>query len=164
MPDKNIWINNKDDIILFTSVVSQIKPESVIDIGMFLQRMGAVSTNSFLEDDAAADGVFAECERRDYGGVYDVLYRKKCTLDDFVNPHNPSAYEITDRRYNLAVMMKSSPIIPAEHKPRIWKWLQKHSEYVLADTEDFGYVEALSKRPATREISVEGAHYMTVAF
>lgn len=57
---ENGYIINQNDMYLYFEIINQIEPDSIIDIGMFLKRIGAISrqvNGFFVPDNVVLDGI-----------------------------------------------------------------------------------------------------------
>lgn len=121
-------ITNQNDIYIFFEIIKQIEPKSIIDLGMFLKRIGNISRQTANEEISGA----VRMDAVDYLGdlqvpVYERVYN---------NIYNESAFLKSAATYELAVILRPERIVSREREECLWSHLKGKVPYVLTDCED----------------------------
>ena len=128
-------ITNQNDIYLYFEIIKQIQPQKVLDVGMFLKRMGAVSrqaVNSEVGSEVELYGVdfMGDCRVEVYEQVYDVIE----DMPEFMM----KVKEGWNEEFDLAWMLHTADSGLDDNSEKIlWKWLSEHTDYAVVDKEGF---------------------------
>lgn len=151
--ENQYYITGQNDIFLYYEVMDQIKPESVLDIGMLLKRVGAISRQikgREIERGIVLDGV--DFRQEIHAGVYEMVYDHIYGLDNWM----------TDRQYELCFMFCAEGYISLKKQEDMALWLRKHTRYLVTD---MSQVEAVfAKNAECRALYVEDSRYYIVIF
>ncbi len=118
-------ITDQNDFFFYFEIIRQIRPESVLDIGMFLKRIGAVSRNvknMSFPDSVLLTGV--DTDLTDNLGIYETIYDSIITVDEFLS---------TSAHYTLAIYIddtESPELLPDD----LISWLRGHVSYLAVKT------------------------------
>lgn len=163
---KNGYIVNQNDMYLYFEIINQLEAKSVIDIGMFLKRIGAVSRqvkDLSLPDNIVIDGI-------DYMSdmpvkIYERIYNNIGDGRDFAINQNASN-KFWDRKYDLAFLLRMKPMLNVKNEEnngdKIWKWLLGHVRFAVIDGST-DKVCGLAKNALTRELNVGNDTYSLVS-
>jgi hypothetical protein len=123
-------------------MLRQFEPDTVLDVGMFLKRTGAIARSiGDLEfsDNIVLDGVdFApQIEAKVYGRVYDGIetwqdFRESSgQKSDFSSGADGNLEKFKDKKYTLAFLMRCENFLCNEDWERIFEWLGTHVEIAV---------------------------------
>lgn len=181
-PFNDKCIVNQNDVYLYFEIIRQLKPESVIDIGMFLKRIGAVSRQAMdaeIGTDIELCGVeeMPECSV----GVYSVIYDKIWSTVEFLNgngvtqakenfdkPDEPAESaeselsEAAEKSYDLAVMLRTDKCLNAYDERRIVSHIAGEAAYLLLDDDGYERNKELLAFKSYRELELEQDRYKIV--
>jgi hypothetical protein len=138
---EDYYITNKNDMFMYIEALRRFEPESVLDIGMFLKRVGAISRSIGDWDISCTcliDGVdFApQVKAEVYSRVYDDIetwqdFRGNCVSEvEFTGGTDGNSAKFIDRKYTLAFLMRYEKFIGGEDLNSLFKWMSKHVEIV----------------------------------
>lgn len=149
---KDMIITNGTDIYVYFEVLHQLQPERVLDVGMFLKRIGAVSRAAMsceLPGGLVLDGIDAMPERIPvYGKIYDHIYEN---MDVWMQK---SAAD-----FDVAVMLDYGKWLPSAQRDRLWEALRGRAKHVLTDLSDADWVYGLAAHHANEGIRVDDRQY-----
>lgn len=145
-------LKNENDIYIYFETIGQLEPQSVIDVGMFLKRIGGVSRKAMNREAPAQiclDGVdwFQELKFPVWDQVYDLIL----TMEEFLSDKD-------QKRYDLAIFLGTDEIIKKLPLLRAARALSARAKYVLLD----GLPDVWKshwKDAAVRELNLEGNCY-----
>lgn len=120
-------LTNENDIYIFYEVIEQLEPQRILDMGMFLKRIGSVSrkaVNREVPEGVRLDGVdfFPEISFAAWKNVYDEILEYR-NLGDM----NPG------REYDCTILLGIEEIQTKMPLSEIIQKVQKCSRYVLTD-------------------------------
>lgn len=127
MEISNMIINNFNDIYVYFQVIRQYKPTSMLDIGMFLKRIGSVSrrTMNFEGlDGVKLEGIdiFPEYTLGVYSNVYDKIYK----LDEIdLLPD--------DELYDIISIFRIDEFITKQQEKVLFNYAMENATYILSD-------------------------------
>lgn len=92
-------IKNENSIYIFFQMIEQLKPQSVLDMGMFLKRVGSVSRKIMgceVPDGVQLDGIdfFPEVSF----SIWETIYQKTLTAERYFETE-------CEKKYDLAVVL-----------------------------------------------------------
>lgn len=116
-----------NDIYVFFESIEQLEPQSVLDVGMLLKRLGGVSRkvmNLEMAENIQLDGVdfYPEISFPVWKNVYDHII----SADSFVNAERM-------RKYDLAIFLLSEQKIRDLELHNLIQQMKKSARYVLSD-------------------------------
>ena len=135
-----------DDIFLYFEIISEIEPESVLDVGSFLETIGAVSRSAkglFVPEDVRLDTVLIDNTEilPVYHGIYNHIYKNSMEIDC---------------SYELAIVLRREPSdLPLQ-------WIFNNSRYILADCDTFGKMDGFRDNGETLEIFSGDSKYILI--
>lgn len=150
-------ITNENDGYIFFEVIKRLEAMSILDVGMLLKRIGAVSRCAMNEEvpkDALLAGVdfFPETDFPVWKNVYDQIIQKDAFLE---------CQQI--QQYDLAVMLGAEELAERVDMPEIIRKVGCQTCYVLTDAllEDWK-----KQKPDLRmiDVSVENDRYYLLDF
>jgi hypothetical protein len=138
------YITNEDDMYIYVEIFRRMKPTSVIDVGMFLKRIGALSRNikdSSFSYACELDGVdFApQIDAKVYECVYDNIERwqkfdeKGGINTNFSGSAADGLGKLKDKNYTVAFMMRSDNFLSREDFNSLFAWMSTHAEMMVFD-------------------------------
>ena len=148
-------ITNENDIFAYFDVINDICPASVIDVGMFLKRIGGVSRQARgveISRDIKLDGIdiFPDINPKVFNVIYDEIY-------------DMSLLE-TSNKYDLMIMLRTDSFIAGREAEKIWNWAKQNVKYVFTSCEAEYELEELKKKGKVRDIRLENELYAVVIF
>ena len=140
-------ITDANDIYIYFEVIRQLNPVSVLDVGMMLKRMGAVSRQSMnceISRDIRLDGI--DFDPDVYLPVYKQIYSDifSVDIDQFPNVI-----------YDLAVVLAVKKNIPTVMLDRI----ARHGKQVLFDADQPVCRDYFVGRYECQALQIEGRTY-----
>lgn len=169
-------IVNQNDVYLYFEIIHQLKPEKVIDAGMFLKRIGAVSRqamNAEIGTDIELCGidVMPECS----AGIYNVIYDKFWNVRDFLNeipstqvednPEESGEMKLTsatEKSCTLAFMLRSGSCFAPSDERRIVSRIASEASYLVMDYDGYERNKELLLFKNYRELQLERDKYKIV--
>lgn len=170
-------IVNQNDVYLYFEIIRQLKPERVIDAGMFLKRIGAVSRQAMnLEIGADVElcgvDVIPQCR----AGIYGVIYDKVWNVRDFLNVNETYCTKISKNHkepdelklegakklYDLAFMLRTDTCLEEHDERRIVKRIEREASYLVVDKEGYERNKELLLSKSCRELELEQDRYKIV--
>ena len=144
-------LTNETDIYAYFEIIEEAQVNDILDVGMFLKRIGAVSRqikDKELPQETKLTGVdfFEEISLPAWNKVYDEIYKGK----EFFTPKN-------QRKYELAVVMKAEQCLTRTESLQMWEWLSSHVSYIVTDWAEG--CQKLLGRGTAREIKIDDAAY-----
>lgn len=150
-----MYITNENDIFTYFSVINDICPTSIIDVGMFLKRIGAVSRQARgveISRDIRLDGIdiFPDINPKVFNVIYDEMY-------------DLSLLE-NGNKYDLMIMLRTDSVFADREAEKIWNWAKQNVKYVFTSCETEFELEELKKKGNVRDIRLEKELYAIVIF
>ena len=150
-------ITDRNDIYLYSEWIKQTNPTSILDFGIFLQRIGAVARqvmNCEISKDIILEGVsMSEKVQPVYTKIYD-----KITNIKSIHILDTKVYDLIyffdmNSEYNNTMMIS---------KEALWNWLLNHGKMIVADTNDVDFVNFMTSHAACQAIDLEGRQYALI--
>ena len=146
-------ITSKNDMYVYFETICEIEPENVMDFGMFLERIGAVSRQVLdgeIDPDVKLTGVRGEAipELPVYTRIYDDTYE----TDD-----------IPEKTYDLAVMLHPEGVFGDQEIDLMLSWCKAHAGILLTDEND-RYLKALKTSAVCSSIVLDRDRYQLWLF
>lgn len=152
MVNAKYYITNKNEMFVFFQMIEQIEPESVLDVGMFLKRIGAISRN--VLDSSIDENIRLDAVDIDDGvklAVYDTVYTNIVTLQKL------DLIQKTD----LVMMMDAAGIMSVKELENVILWSEKNAKYIVTDAETYKEVSRFTINFQARNITVdEDVYYL----
>lgn len=145
--EQTYYITDKNDIYVFFEVVNQSQPDSILDIGMFLKRIGAVSRNvknSKIPEDIILDGFTSKDEM--IIPIYEEIY------------NNIFTKELPKQKYDLVFLIDPDGVLK-EDKEKTITQLKDCSNHILTDINTFNKYKPLFLYKNSKELSSEDKIY-----
>lgn len=150
-------LTNKNDIGVFFEVIEELEPHRVLDIGMFLKRIGCVS-RQVMEigslEEVILDGidVFPEVDFP----IWKKIYNRIWCIQEFFNN------SISDK-YDIAVMLGTTGLGKKYLLPVLVETVKGTARYLLIDRLDDEWVNKFSSIEI-KELKMEEDIYYLVDF
>lgn len=146
---------NENDIYIFFEIIEQLEPKSILDLGMFLKRVGSVSRkimNNELPCDIRLDGVdfFPEINFPVWNNVYDEIINYKTY---FGNNQN--------RKYDCAILLGTKELKKTVSFSEIINAVEENARYMLVS--DDSEIQTQKKHKIV-DLKVEGDTYYLIDF
>lgn len=146
MEEKKV-ITDDVTIYVYFELIKRIAPKSILDFGMFLKRIGAVSRQAMNceippETMLHAVDLFPETALPIYEKVYD-------RIDALADWKSEQVYE-------LVCFFDVNEHLSATRKTQIWDWLALHAACVIADTKDPQFVQFLIDHFNAEAVETDG--------
>lgn len=152
-------ITNQNDIYVYFEIIKQVEPKRILDVGMFLKRIGAIGrqvADAVISREAYVKAVdFAEDIQV---GVYDTVYDNKINVPEFMN----QVAQHNDEHYDLAYMLYTESGLSKEQEQQVWRWLESHADYVVVDRAGFVRNSNIINRRRYKELNLEDKTYAIV--
>ncbi|MGN0240808.1 MAG: hypothetical protein ACI4CS_03895 [Candidatus Weimeria sp.] len=132
---ENLIINNEYLDSIYFSVINDIMPDTLLDIGMYLKRTGSVSRSaggSEIKGQVTIDGVDVMPDIK--CGIYQVIYDHIISIDDFISEVTSGAF---DKKYDLAIAFDLCEFINDYQSEIIISSLIKNCRSILLDKASF---------------------------
>jgi hypothetical protein len=128
-------LNAKLDISFFLQCVEQISPQSILDIGMFLKRVGCISRQALdveIDPTCILDGT--DCMPDIQVPIYHTIYDHILPLEDFLTHTTSLEYQpFPLSNYDMTAVMQPANIIPQQTLAPMWEWISLHSHYAITN-------------------------------
>ena len=153
--NQNTIITNDNDIYIYFKLIEQLQPASILDVGLFLQRIGAVSRQAMsceIPPQVYSEGLdlFGE----NIFPVYHKIYDKITRLPDF---------SFTDHHiYDMAVYMHVNEWLHPDDRLVFWQYLITHARVIISDTADTEFVNFVVTNCTAEAINVDGEQYAII--
>ena len=144
-------IVDSNDIFLFFEVIDRAKPNSVIDIGMFIMRIGAVSRNVkdiSVPDKVRLDGLSFEKlpDFPIYKTVYDNIYKN-----------------IPEDEYDLGIMLDVLSVCLESELQSVIEFVDKKVSFLLIDDSSYKKIKSYLHVKSETKLSSEENQYILVS-
>lgn len=161
-------ITDKNDMFVYFEVIRQIQPAAVLDIGMLLKRVGAVTRQLMgreISPQLLLEGLdlLQDTDYEVVHTIYNTVYK--------------DAAKLPDRRYDLAFLLRSEELIDRTTEEKLWQYLCVHADSVVTDCCDSRRMQFIqriasggagntfiSRQGVFTELHVENAAYGIVQF
>lgn len=145
-------LTGETDIYTYFEIIDKTEADSILDVGMFLKRIGSVSRQVKDKEIPAYKKLvgidfFPEIKCPVWNTVYDDTYKP----NDFFLSGNA-------QRYELAVVLQLEEHVRSEDVCILWKWLSTHVAYIFTDWRLAAISEMIEYR-AVKEITVDDRTY-----
>lgn len=147
----------KNDIYIFFETMKQLEPHSILDIGMFFKRIGAVSRNAMDEEipeNIIFDGVSLEAEC--VFPIYDTVYNSVMEMERFMTDESLDMYE-------LIVILGNVEIPSNVSLDKLMCLLGQRTRYILTDRTKSDWKNRYTDREVIA-LSVEHDDYYLIDF
>lgn len=149
---ESMILTNETDIYVFFEIIDKVEAESILDVGMFLKRVGSVSRqikDKEISGDKTLVGVefFPEVICPIWNRIYNAVY----TPDELFKKEHT-------RKYELATVLRLKDCMSDTEAATMWKWLKKHVSYLLTDW-DFMEISKVIDVRNERKITVDDKSY-----
>lgn len=149
--DKMI-LTDETDIFAFFEVIDQVEASSILDVGMFLKRIGSVSRQikeKEIYPNQRLTGVdfFPEISCPVWEKIYDDIYKP----DEIFWTENTNQYE-------LAVVLQLEEHMEKNLADCMWQWMSGHVSYILTDW-DMKKIENRAEYKNSLEIRIDDKIY-----
>lgn len=126
----NYPITDSNDIFVYFEVIRMLSPKNIMDVGMFLKRIGAVSRGAMsgvIPRNIQLYGIDTEPDLNI--PVMNSIYNSIFTYDRFLGTKNNS--------FDLTIMLRISDFSYFNFLPSLIKTSVQHSSKILIDIESF---------------------------
>lgn len=148
-------ITNDNDIYVYFELIRQMQPSSILDIGMFLQRIGAVSRQAMsceIPSSTYLEGI--ELPEQPSLPIYHKVYDKITSMAD---------YELSSERiYDMAVFMHVNEWIKPEERLLFWQSITTHARVIIADTATADFVNYVIANCRADAVNIEDRQYAVI--
>jgi hypothetical protein len=158
-------LNAKTDISFLLRSVTQISPQSMLDIGMFLKRIGCISRH-VLDDEIDSECILdgADCMPDIKVPVFHTIYDHILPLEDFLTNTTSLEYQpFQINSYDLIAVMRPANIIPPQALATMWEWISLHSHYAITNYFN-GLYDPIPNIVHHREFESQGQPYSIIFF
>ena len=151
----NTIITNDNDIYVYFKLIEQLQPASILDVGMFLQRIGAVSRQAMsceIPNNIYLEGI--ELFGENILPIYHKIYNKITLLPDFSFAD--------DNIYDMAVCIHVSEWLHPDDRLFFWKYITSHAHVIISDTSDSEFVNYIISNCNAEAINIDGEQYAII--
>ncbi len=144
----------RDLIEAYYYAIEQKEPTSVMDVGLFMQKIGMISrdfADYFIPDNVPLYGL--DFEGKEYFPLYEKFYDK---IFDF---NEPDKVDITPE---LALFVNIKEFRGKYEPSRLYGWLKEHCDYLFTEYISEEQLDFLKKFGKTNPITIEGNGFVTV--
>jgi len=170
-------IVNQNDVYLYFEMVRQIKPERIIDAGMFLKRIGAVSRQAMgMEIGRNVEICGIDAMPKCSAGVYSIIYDSIWSIKDFTenegiiesdkNTENIENGKNTENieKCTLAFMLRTEGCFDDYNEKLIVSRIAGEASYLVADDACYERNKELFLFKSCRELALDDDNYKIVIF
>lgn len=150
-------IKNENDIYIYFETIEQLEPQSVLDAGMFLKRIGSVSRKVMdreISEKIRLDGIDFFPEKT--FAVWDHVYDSVSDTRSFLENKRP-------KQYDLAVFLGIKAMRKKPGFAEISKIPAKRARYLLAD-QNLEQWNGVLPEEKIKELNLEGKRYFLYDF
>ncbi|MBQ4284558.1 MAG: hypothetical protein IJB96_11615 [Lachnospira sp.] len=150
-------ITNANDIYVYFEIANMVEPERILDVGMFLKRMGAISRQAMLrtiDDDIYMCGI--DCMEECQVGVYDNVYNRIEKMSDVCS----DSVDCKLGKYDLAYMMRLEESLAG----KLWTMVSKCSKYAVAEKKGFEKNREFMGDCIYKDMKLDDDEYVIVIF
>lgn len=162
----NKCIVNQNDIYLYFEMFRQLKPSKVIDIGMFLKRIGAVSRQAVSSEIGADVKLFGIDVMPECGvGVYSTIYDRIWSVGGFAGMEEAMEETIEktmEKTYDLAFMLRTDKCLSISEESGIVSRIAKEASYLVVDDDGYERNKGLLAFRGYRELVLDNDRYKLV--
>jgi hypothetical protein len=154
MIDSSILITDDNDMYIYLKMIEQLQPQSVLDVGLFLQRIGAVSRQLMsceIPADIYLDGIDL------FGCTLPVYRRIYNQIQSF-----PSFDFAAEQVYDLAMLIHVNEWLRPEDRQFFWESLSSHARAILADADDPDFLSYAAENCRSEILTLDQKQYALV--
>lgn len=140
---------NENDIYVYFEIIKQNSAKRVLDVGMFLSRIKAVSRqveNLSINENVILDGVNITSE--EIFPVYQKIYDSIITNYDWGND------------YDLIIFLRANEFLDPVQRLKVWEQIKQTKAAVLSDTIDQAFTQFLINNYDAGEIKLGNNSYI----
>lgn len=148
------YTNNTNDIYVYFELSRMYEAKSILDIGMFLTRCGALSRqvkDAMIPPDTFMCGIPLYL---DVLPVHVVMYDSIASLD--------SLYEDKEAFFDIVFMLNMDQNFLKEHKERLLSYLVEHTARIIFNDTSPEVIDYLKARYPLTPISVDDSTYFMI--
>lgn len=156
-------IVNQNDMYIYFECVNQIAPARVLDIGMFLKRIGAVSRQVMgaeIPRTVCLDGI--DFMEQTAVSVYQTIYDRIYSKEEAFSWMCASGASDLNNHYEMAVLLGINGFLKPQQEEVIHCWLPEHVHYVLTD--NVSTQKSLMQKGQVRDLQVGSRTYALITF
>ena len=149
-------IINDNDIYIYFQMIKSLRQTSILDMGLFLQRIGAISRQAMsceIPSHIYMEGIelFGQTPLPIYNRIYDQI----TILPEF--------NFFADRTYDLAMCLRINEWIYPDDRQFFWEYLIAHAHSIVADTTDTEFVQFVTAHRHCEALNLEDQQYVLVS-
>jgi hypothetical protein len=144
-------ITNQNDIFFFFEMIKKIEPDSILDVGLFLQRIGAISHH--VLDMSIPEGVVCDGIRLGDQVIFPVTQTLYRSFYDLCEP---------DASYDLVSLMGATDFLSRSQEETLWQWLKTHARCVITDCKQVESMPYLQTKGAYTSYLLENDTYALI--
>ena len=150
-------LRNENDIYIYFETIEQLEPQNILDVGMFLKRIGRVSRKAMDREvlpDIRLDGIDFFPERA--FAVWEQIYDSIISVQSFLECKRQETYD-------LAVLLGTEGLHQKQGFDQVLIKAAKCARYLLSDQKLEQWNKILPER-RTKELNLEGQLYFLLDF
>jgi hypothetical protein len=144
-------IVNQNDIFVFFNIIQKMEPDAILDVGMFLQRIGALSRRAIsmsFSNQVICDGM--PLGDQHVFPVSNTIYQSVCDMD-------------TARSfYSLAFLLGITDMVSPAVEEQLWTFLRTHAHCVVTDCKQPERLLYLQRQGIVTDFTVSGERYAVI--
>ena len=146
------FIPNKNDIYLFFEIIRQAVPKRVLDVDLFLQRIGMISRQAMnYEIPTDVDLTGWNLSNHTILPVFKTIY-------DHILPHDCKLNDI----YDLIFLFHTNESIAHSDKITIWEQLSSHGKHIITDATDSEFLSYMTQKYPCKSITLDQQAYILI--
>lgn len=120
-------LHDADRLYIYTELIKQIEPNSILDIGMFMKRYGAISRQVITAEipkDVWFVGVdyMPEVDIPIYHEIYDEILE----MDEVMKQY-------ADQKFELIYALDLEKKFSRDEQKKIWNWMRTHAVHIVTN-------------------------------
>lgn len=132
MPQEIGTITDSDEIYYYFEMINSVTPQSVLDVGMFLKRIGAISRQAMsceISQSVRLYGIdfFPEAKMMVYQNIYDEILTKR----QFFGQERVPWEQIS---FDVAVLLETEHYLKEQENRKLWSYVMRNAKNIMADT------------------------------
>lgn len=125
-------ITDADEIYYYFEMINSVTPQSVLDAGMFLKRIGAISRQAMsceIPQSVRLYGIdfFPETKMAVYRNIYDEIVTKRQFFGREKLPWEQPFFDV-------AVMLETENCLDEQENRELWSYVLQNAKSIMADT------------------------------
>ncbi|MBQ1194349.1 MAG: hypothetical protein IIX45_09585 [Lachnospiraceae bacterium] len=169
----NGYITNQNDIFMYFEIINQTEPSSVLDIGMFLKRIGAVSRQCMgceIDKNIVLEGIdfMGDISAPVYNTIYNTIYGGAEDIETIIGSGaSQGKYTFVDKNYDLSFAIRPEIFLREYQEEVLWQWLGTHTKYAVTEQsagKRVEFIQDYKNCKSCKELNVGEDTYLLIEF